>query len=355
MATITDPDVLAAASEPEGLLDDVDQTRGLLVGIDVGGTSIKVGVFTMDGDELDHESIPTEHIDSDEAFDAIAGSIVVLVAKAAESTHASAIANAPEVASVPFAVRGVGLAVPGVVDAAGHLLMTPNITLDLDGLMAALRRAFPSAVVVPLNDANAAALGELWKGAGGGVENLVLVTLGTGVGAGVVIDCNVLAGAHGGAGEVGHVCVNPDETATCGCGRHGCLEQYASAQGIVRLYQAECARTGQQPVPIAHATDSLAVFDAVKAGDPCARAAVDAAADYLAHALASVACVVDPEVFVIGGGVSGGFDLFGDTLRERYRRYAISAEADTPIVVATLGNRAGRVGAAFQARAAAEH
>lgn len=310
----------------------------LLVGIDVGGTSIKMGLITMDGEILESTSVKTAELTTASEFEHVAGVLVEMVCG-----HGA----------TPADVAGVGLAVPGVVRGDGSLAMAANVTLDLAGLMEAIRGSFPGRPVVPLNDANAAALGEQWQGAGGGVPNLVFVTLGTGVGSGIVVDGKLAAGAHGMAGEVGHINVNPDERQACNCGCHGCLEQYASARGLIRLYREECARAGVECVPIAHATDALAVFNAARAGDEHAQVACDDLADYLGRALAIVAVVIDPDIFVVGGGMSGGWDTYGEALVARYQHWVIPDGRATPIRAARLGNTAGMLGAAAHAKAAA--
>ena len=170
----------------------------------------------------------------------------------------------------------------------------------------------------------------------------------------MVVDGKVVAGANGAAGEIGHITVNPAEPLECGCGRHGCLEQYASAKGMVRVYREECARLGTEPVALSGDTDTLSLFDAYKAGDEAAKAAVSLMCDRLGLALSIVSGVTDPERFVIGGGVAGGFDLFKDELAERYRHYVLGCCADTPIVVAELGNDAGIFGAAYEGLLAAQ-
>jgi glucokinase len=308
----------------------------LLVGIDVGGTSIKMGLITQAGQIVESTSVRTEHLEDSEACCSVASALVEMICG-----HGSQ----------PSDVAGIGLAVPGVVRADGTLAMAANISLDLASLISAMREAFPGTPVLPLNDANAAALGEQWQGAGGGVPNIVFVTLGTGVGAGIVVDGRLVTGAHGMAGEVGHINVNRDERQPCTCGCFGCLEQYASARGLIRLYREECARAAVECVPIAHATDALAVFNAARAGDPHAQVACDDLADYLGRALATIAAVVDPDAFVIGGGMSGGWDTYGDALLESYRSHVTPDGRDTPIRAARLGNTAGMLGAAAHALA----
>jgi glucokinase len=233
------------------------------------------------------------------------------------------------------------------VDAEGKVGVLPNIALDADGLQAALREHFASAALAFVNDANAAALGEAWQGGAKGVDNCVMVTLGTGVGGGVIVNGRLVAGAFGAGGEIGHLNMEPNEERACGCGRHGCLEQYASATGIVRLYREACARTGQAPVDIEHDTDTISIFNALAAGDPCAEEAIDKMCDYLGRALAQISAIVDHEVVLVGGGVAGAWDVLADKVSAAFLARCFPACKQLRIAAATLGNEAGMYGAAY--------
>lgn len=305
-----------------------------VLGIDVGGTSIKVGLFTTEGTLDAVDKIPTGSLISEAAFAQVTEGIKRLLSNNG---------------NVPEDVIAIGLDIPGPVDSEGKVGFLPNIELDPKGLQNAIKVAFPNAVLAFVNDANAAALGELWQGSAKGVSNLVLVALGTGVGCGVVSNGQLVAGAFGAGGEVGHITVNRDETLPCGCGRYGCLEQYASAKGVVRVYKEECELEGTEPVALDGPTDTLSVFNAYRAGDRAAILAVDGMADYLGFALAMVSTVVDPEVYLIGGGVSGGFDLFSEKLRAAFVRYCLPTSASARILPASLGNQAAMYGCAYQA------
>lgn len=307
----------------------------IVLGLDVGGTSIKMGLVTSEGATLATGSVPTGKVEDTEAYHRICDAIATFI-----TTNKLTLDD----------VSAVGLDIPGVI-VNNKLLLAPNIALDLDGLLEALKALLPHAGFAVLNDANAAALGETWLGAGSGVNSLIMITLGTGVGGGVVIDGKVLEGANGAGGEIGHMCVNYGETETCGCGRKGCLEQYASARGLIKLYREQCAKDGSGEIEIAHATDALAVFVAARTGNPQAQAACKRLAFYLAHAIANLAATCDPDAFVIGGGMCGGWDTFGADLLAYYKEFAIHNVADTPILVATLGNDAGFLGAARAALA----
>ncbi|MBM6774297.1 ROK family protein [Olsenella profusa] len=306
----------------------------MVLGIDVGGTSIKVGLFTPEGELLEERKVPTPALVNPTAYEVVTEAITkMLVAHGATSED----------------VIACGLDIPGPVAEDGTVGFLANIELDPEGLVGALNAALPNATIAFVNDANAAALGEMWAGVAQGVSSYVLIALGTGVGAGVVVNGRLAAGAFGSGGEIGHMTVNYDETLVCGCGRRGCLEQYASAKGIVRLYLEACERRGVTPVEVEHATDTLSVFRALASGDECAKLAVDEMCDYLARVMAQVSCVVDPAMYLIGGGVAGAFATFAPELRERFRAYALKTCRDVRIEAAGLGNQAAMYGCAYEA------
>ncbi len=305
-----------------------------VLGIDVGGTSIKVGLFTPEGELLEERKIPTPALVGQEAYDVVTDGIVRVL-----TAHDS----------VPDDVIACGLDIPGPVADDGTVGFLPNIELDPEGLVGAITAVFSHATVAFVNDANAAALGEMWAGVAHGTSSFVFIALGTGVGAGVVANGRLIAGAFGAGGEVGHITVNRDEELVCGCGRRGCLEQYASAKGVVRLYLAECERRGVTPVPIEHATDTLSVFRALAAGDDCAKLAVDQMCEYLALAMSQISCVVDPAMYLIGGGVAGAFATFAPELRARFLAHALSTCKNVRIEAASLGNQAAMYGCAYEA------
>lgn len=322
-------DILAVSAEPEA----PQAAERLLVGIDVGGTTVKVALVTLDGVVLARDAVRTKSMRTSEEVRAAAQQVKDIVAENLKPGQS---------------VAAVGLALPGVVTQEDALLMAPNIDVDLEGLILALEHIM-EVHVYPVNDANAAALGEMWKGAGEGVRNLVFVTLGTGVGGGMVFDGSVAVGRKGGAGEIGHIVVEPGGR-LCNCGQHGCLEMYTSARGLVYLYRQACEEAGVEPVALEHDAHSLPIFDAARTGDPVARAAISRYSTYLGRALGMLACALDPEAFVIGGGMSAAFDLFGPELVEAYQAATLATCADTPIVEATMGNLAGMVGAAYHAK-----
>ena len=251
-------------------------------------------------------------------------------------------------------VIGVGLAVPSAVAAEESLKMCPHIDLNLRSYKAFLLAVFPKARVVVLSDADAAVLGDRWRGTSHNRrdENVAFITLGTGVGAGIIAKGRLFSGVHGAASEFGHLCVSTEEEARCSCGKAGCLEQYASAPGLVRLACEEfIAANGDATGDEASAAfpDARAVLDAVARRDPVACAALGRFSDALGFGLAQMACLVDPDVFVLGGGLSERADLFVDAVRSRYRACALSVCRDTPIVASSLGSECGVYGAAYRA------
>ena len=307
---------------------------GNILGIDIGGTSIKVGLFADDGALQSISIVPTQTLAGKTTSDAFLDALESFLD--AQDTLADCI-------------TAIGLDVPGPVDETGNVGHMPNIQLDVESLKAGLSSAFPHAHVVLANDANAAALGEFWQGSGKGEQSFVLVALGTGVGAGIVSCGKTVSGAFGYGGELGHLTVNHSEQDTCGCGRCGCLEQYASASGVVRTYRKECATRDIEPVHLDGAADSLAVFKASQADDEAAHAALSLMCETLGFALAQVATVIDPGLFLIGGGMGEGFDVFADELRAAFQKQCPPPCLDTRILPATLGNKAAMYGSAYLA------
>lgn len=301
-------------------------------GVDVGGTTVKMGLFTVEGELLDKWEIKTRTQENGKyVLPDIADSIK---AKTAEKNIDSA------------DVTGVGIGVPGPVKEDGTVLRCVNLGWGIINVEDELKAlvGFP---VKAGNDANVAALGEMWQGGGKGHSNLVMVTLGTGVGGGIILNGKMLFGVNGAGGEIGHICVDDSETETCGCGNKGCLEQYTSATGVVRLAERAMAASDKasvlREIPEVTAKD---VFDAAKAGDDLAAEIVDTQARILGRALAQIACVVDPEIFVIGGGVSKAGAILTDSVQKYFVHYAFHACRSTSFALAQLGNDAGIYGAA---------
>lgn len=301
-------------------------------GIDVGGTSVKCGLFQTDGVLVDKWEIPTRtQNNGEEILPDVAKSIAAKIVEKNIETQD---------------VEGVGIGIPGPIDEDGNAACAVNLYWGYKEVA----RELSELTGLPAkagNDANVAALGEAWKGAAAGARNMVMVTLGTGVGGGIIVNGKIVSGAHGAGGEVGHANMNHEETESCNCGNCGCLEQVASATGIVRVAKKELAASGDasalRGIKILTAKD---VLDAYKAGDALAVRIMEKVGDQLGGALAIFSCVVDPETIVVGGGVSKAGKPLIDCIQKYYKKYAFSLCKDTPIVLAELGNDAGIYGAA---------
>ena len=301
-------------------------------GIDVGGTSVKCGLFQTDGVLVEKWEIPTRKENSGEA-------ILPDIAKTILDKIAERKLDKEE-------IDGVGIGVPGPVNERGEVPCAVNLFWGFKEVTKELTEltGLPSKAG---NDANVAALGEAWKGAAAGAKNVILVTLGTGVGGGIIVDGKIVGGAHGAGGEIGHAAVDHEEKEACNCGNCGCLEQYASATGIVRLAKKALAESSEDSV--LRNTESIEakdVLDAFKSGDALAVRVMDEVGEKLGGALGIFAAVVDPDAIVIGGGVSKAGQPLIDLIEKHYKKYAFSLCKDTPIVIASLGNDAGIYGAA---------
>lgn len=301
-------------------------------GIDIGGTAVKVGMFNSDGTLLAKWDFATRKTENGKDILKDAAKFIQEKMKEHNLTEERVI--------------GVGVGIPGPVRDNGEVLELANLGLGYFNIEEEMK-ALTGLKVKAGNDANVAALGELWMGGGKGYRNLVLATLGTGVGGGVILGGKVLAGTNGAAGEIGHILVNYEETAACGCGKTGCLEQYASATGIVRVAKRILEKSAEPSTLRSYPELSAkAVFDRAKEGDKLALEAVDKACYYLGVAMANIAQVVDPEVFVIGGGVSKAGDIITETVKKHYNKYVMNALKNKEFKLATLGNDAGIYGAA---------
>jgi len=300
-------------------------------GIDVGGTTVKLGLFNEAGDVLDKWEIKTIVDDNGKH-------ILPDIAKSVEAKLAEKKIEKDQVV-------GIGMGVPGPIKADGVILKAVNLGWGTFNVAEELGRLTGLSVKVG-NDANVAALGEMWKGGGQGHANIVMVTLGTGVGGGIIVDGRILTGANGAGGEIGHMHITDEETEKCGCGGIGCLEQVSSATGIVRVAKKYLAGTDKASVLRDQAVSAKTIFDAVKAGDEAAAEIADIFGKYLGTALANVACVADPEVFVIGGGVSNAGPILFDFIKKHYQKVVFAGCKDAEFALAMLGNDAGIYGAA---------
>lgn len=303
-----------------------------IFGVDLGGTTIKHGLFTAGGQLIDKWEIPTR---TGEQGKDLLPDIARSVREAMERHGIG-----------PTQVLGVGLGVPGAVSEDRYV--KPCVNLDgWGGDVAGKLSALCGCPVKAVNDANAAALGEMWQGSAKGHDSVVFVTLGTGVGGGIIVDGKLLSGVNGAGGEIGHIKVNPAEQESCGCGKRGCLEQYASATGIAReAARRLAAEDAPSQLRQSAAPTAKDVFDCAKAGDALALGVVDFFAENLGRAMACISCVCDPEVFVIGGGVSAAGQIILDTVAPVYRRNAFPASEGARFVLASLGNDAGIYGCA---------
>ena len=303
-------------------------------GIDLGGTTTKIGLFTTSGALLEKWEVATDTSHAGEHI--------------LENLAAAVLGKMKEQSIQPEQVEGVGIGVPGpVLDSSIVPIVCANlggwgernVSAQLSGLLDGLK-------VLVGNDANVAALGEIWMGAAKGAKNAVMVTLGTGVGGGVVVNGKVIDGVHGAGGEIGHITVNRHETAVCGCGKRGCLEQYSSATGVVRCMKKLLDENPDTPC-VLRGTEFAAkdVFDAARNGDALAAREVDEMSDTLGMALANIASTVDPEAFLVGGGVARAGDVLFAPLNKHFQEYAFKSCRETPIKQASLGNDAGIYGA----------
>ena len=300
-------------------------------GVDVGGTTVKLGLFNIEGEVKDKWEIPTR---TENGGENILPDIAKSIQEKMDSEN-----------MVKDDVAGVGIGVPGPVTSDGTVLLAANLGWGkcnpneiLGGLLG-----------IPVqtgNDANVAALGEMWKGGGVGYSNMVAVTLGTGVGGGIIIDGKILCGSNGAGGEIGHIHLEDAETEQCGCKGYGCLEQYASATGVVRLAKRKLAASDMDSTLRGIEVTAKDVWDAVKAGDALAVEVANQYGEYLGKGLAAVANTVNPEIFVIGGGVSKAGTVVIDYMKPFFDKYVFAGAGNAEFALATLGNDAGIYGAA---------
>lgn len=305
------------------------------VGIDVGGTSVKCGIFSINGVLMHKWEVPTRKEEQG----------AYILQDVAEALNA----RLAEVGLSTDELSGIGIGVPGPVLPDGFVEVCVNL---------GWRNRYPAREMSELmggripcragNDANVAALGEMWQGGGKGYQDVMAITLGTGVGGGVIVGGHMLAGAHGLGGEIGHIHVRDEEPESCNCGARGCLEQVASATGFAREARRKLASSGADSMLRRYGDKVSAkdLFDCAKAGDALALETVDTCCRYLGIALASAALIVDPEIFVIGGGVSKAGAFLIECIEKHYDKYAVISKKRPIIGLATLGNDAGIYGAA---------
>ncbi|WP_042345969.1 ROK family glucokinase [Bacillus massiliigorillae] len=309
-----------------------------LIGVDLGGTTTKLAFINLDGEIVHKWEIPTDISDKGVY-------ITENIAKAIK-------AKLDELGQTNANVVGVGMGAPGAVDEnTGIIFEAVNLGWTNYPLQDKLSTATGLPVVIE-NDANMAALGEMWKGAGDGAKDLVCVTLGTGVGGGVIVNGNMVSGISGAAGEIGHMTSVVENGYACNCGKTGCLETVASATGIVRVAMEKIESNPTSSLKkILDETGSISAKDVVicaEAGDEYALSVLDQVCFYLGLTLANVANVLNPEKIVIGGGVSKAGDILLNNILKYFKKYAfIRVRESTSISIATLGNDAGAIGAAW--------
>ena len=303
-----------------------------IFGVDLGGTTVKMGLFLSSGELLHTWEIPTR---TEKGGKYILGDIADSVIETLREREIS-----------KDDVEGIGIGVPGPVGADGTVFKCVNLGWGVFNVADRLQE-LTGLKVKAGNDANVAALGEMGQGGGKGCHSIVMITLGTGIGGGIILNGEILSGTNGAAGEVGHIPVWDDETEMCGCGKRGCLEQYGSATGIVRVAK-RYLKAHDEPSILRQYDDFTAkeVCDAAKENDAIAIEILDLVGKTLGKALACISCVVNTEAFVIGGGVSRAGSVLLDPIEKYFKEYAFHAARDTEFKLATLGNNAGIYGGA---------
>lgn len=300
-------------------------------GVDLGGTTVKIGLFESNGTLIEKWEIPTRTENhAENLLPDISSALLGKLAQRGIDRQQ---------------VEGVGMGVPGAVLQNRYVKPCVNLNqwggFDVAEKLEALC-GFPASIV---NDANAAALGEMAVGGGKGHRSVVFVTLGTGVGGGIIVDGKLLSGAHGAGGEIGHIKVKDTHEVPCGCGKRGCLEQYSSATGLVNETKKFLVET-DMPSKLRSLKTIAAkdIFGLALEGDAVALAQVEEMTRCLGKALAAVSCVCDPEIIVLGGGVSRAGSILVDNVKKWFKEYAFPAAEETEFALALLGNDAGIYG-----------
>ena len=298
------------------------------IGIDLGGSNMKMGLVDENGQVLDQMEQPTPK-DSELALNQMVDSCKLISKRSGTPWQQ---------------IEGIGIGLPGFLDIPkGFIVRLTNLNWENIPIKAWLEERLQKRVEID-NDANVAALGEAWCGAGKEVDDLVCVTLGTGVGGGVIVNGRVVYGLKGFAGEIGNILIDPDGV-RCNCGQKGCLETIASATGITRLAQ-EAIANGEKTILKDHPT-TYDVFQAAEQQDHVAQKVLNTAIQALARGFAVISVILNPARFVVGGGVAKAGDALFVPLREEFQRQALGLTSqDVEIVPALLGNQAGFIGAA---------
>lgn len=299
-------------------------------GVDLGGTTCKLGLFLSDGTLLEKWEIPTDTHNS-------GARILSDIAAAVEM-------KLTEHGIEKAAVLGIGIGVPGAVNQNGVV----NRCVNLGWGVVNVKETLASLTGLPVhvaNDASIAALGEAWKGSGTGMSGMLLITLGTGIGGGIVLNGRLWNGYNGAAGEFGHMMVNPAETELCSCGKRGCLEQYASATGLVRCMRLQL-QTDDRPSRLRGKETFTAkdVIDAAKDGDALALTVAQSSFELLGIAAANLCNALNPEAVILGGGVSKAGEVLLDWMRPGFESAVFAPCRETRLLLASLGNDAGIYG-----------
>ncbi|MFV0364404.1 MAG: ROK family glucokinase [Suipraeoptans sp.] len=300
-------------------------------GVDIGGTTVKMGLFESDGTLLEKWEIKSRVENEGKE-------ILPDVAKSIKENMKNKGMDLNE-------LDGIGVGIPGPVNSDGVVPKTANLGWGKKDVKSEMTALIPTKIEVA-NDANVAALGEMFSGGGRGYKNLLVITLGTGVGGGIIINGQALVGEHGSGGEIGHITVNHLETEVCGCGRKGCLEQYASATGITRLAKIKVESDKRETVLDTSNMSAKAVFDAMKEGDIVAAEIAEEFFECLGSAISSISVIIDPAIVVIGGGVSRAGEVLLEGVEKHFKEVSFFANKDTKFALAELGNDAGIYGCA---------
>ena len=300
-------------------------------GVDIGGTTVKIAWFEESGKKLYAWEIPTVRENNGQQ-------ILPDIAAALQGFLAERGVDRSD-------VIGIGVGVPGPVDSRGMVQVCVNLGWSNVDVCKELSQ-LTGLPVKAGNDANVAAMGEYWQGSGREYNSMIMATLGTGVGGGIVVEGNLLHGSHGCGGEIGHMVLNRNETERCGCGNRGCVEQYCSATGLVRLANRRLAEDEAASVlRQLEKMEAKDVFDAGKQGDVVANEILERYYNCLGEFFANLCVVVDPEVIVLGGGVCKAGQVLLDGIRRGFERFCFQGVKNVKFSVAQLGNDAGAYGA----------
>lgn len=305
-----------------------------IFGIDIGGTTCKIGFFDLEGNQVSKWEVPTDK--------SLGGSNIIKdILKSCKNylLNSNILEND---------VIGYGFGIPGSVK-NNIVNKCVNIGWGVVDFQKECKKYLESdKLVICNNDANVACYGEVWQGNAKGITSAVMLTLGTGVGSGVIIDNKIIEGENGAAGELGHIFIDDKFNFLCNCGKYGCLETVASATGIVKIAQYYLERKMYKTNLLNdNELTSKKIFDFAKMNDELALKVVEEVGRYLGIACANISCTIDPTIFIIGGGVSNAGQILLDEIKKNYIKYCFHASKNTKFVLAKLKNDAGIYGAAY--------